>query len=71
MSRDVIGAVGRHGEIAKRADGLVEITRGGDRHRLYRVVADGHEAWYAVDEDHEARPFDKERLEEILLDLFS
>ena len=71
VARNAVGAVGRHGEIAPRAEGLVEILGEGQRYRIYRVERGGEDAWYFIDKDFVAIPFDKNCFENILLGLFS
>jgi hypothetical protein len=71
VARNAVGAVGRHGEIAPRAEGVVEISGEGRRYRIFRVDRGGQDAWYYIDKEFAAIPFDKDCLEKILLDAFS
>jgi len=70
-ARNVMGLVAAPGESEQRAQGRVDITDGGERYILYRTFKDGQESWYALDESFKAAPFDRKRLEAILLDLLS
>jgi hypothetical protein len=47
------------GHVALKIDGVT-------RHALYRVVEDGQDRWYIVNDRYQAVPFDRERLEAIL-----
>ena len=71
IARNVVGSVDLPGRAPRRADGCVDIADRSTRYRIYRIVEDGREAWYAVGERHKVSPLDKARLEEILQDLLS
>ena len=66
VGRNVVGLIGPHGAAGVRMEGRVDITDGIRRYILYRLVKDGQEAWYALDEKFRAAPLDQRRLDEIL-----
>jgi hypothetical protein len=71
VGRNAVGLVGRRGDVGERAEGRVDISDGVRKYILYRTLKDGQENWYALDERFEASPFDRGRLEAILVDLLS
>ncbi len=71
VGRNVVGTVGTQGDVARRAEGRVDITDGIRRYICYRTLIDGQETWYALDERFQAAPLDKARVEGILQDLLS
>jgi hypothetical protein len=71
IGRLAVGLVHPHGEGESPAEGRVDIKAGVRRYIIYRTLKDGQEKWYALDEHFDARPLDRERLEEILVDLLS
>jgi hypothetical protein len=71
VGRNVVGAVDAHGNGGARAEGRVDVTDGVRKYILYRVIRDGQDHWYALNEAFKATPLDRERLEAILQDLFA
>ena len=69
--RLAVGVVGTHGNLGLRAEGRIDIGDGIRKCILYRTVSQGEETWYALDENFQAKPLDKARLEEILQDFLS
>jgi hypothetical protein len=71
VGRNVVGRVGSGREAGVRAEGRVDITDGVRKYILYRLVENGHDHWYALNEKFEAAPLNREQLEAILQDLLS
>jgi hypothetical protein len=44
---------------------------GGRTYTLYRIIQDGQDVWYVMDERGSVTVFNKERFQEILMDLMS
>jgi hypothetical protein len=61
------------GTASQRAAGGVDIMDEvvGRKYTLYRIIRDGQDVWYVVDERGSFTPFNKERFQEILMDLMS
>jgi hypothetical protein len=71
MGRYALGQVELPGQAPVLAEGRVDMTAGPRRYILYRLIRDGRDVWYALDEQFRAAPLDRERLEAILQDLLS
>ncbi len=80
VSRNVIARIHPPGGGEYPGAGLVEITGGGMKHRLYRTVHDGTDVWYIIvdtwrplegNQRDTAIPLTKESFERILIDLMS
>ena len=80
VSRNVIARIHPPGGGEFPGAGLVDITSGGTKHRLYRTIQDGTDVWYIVVDTWRpleskrrdtAIPLTKESFEEILMDLMS
>jgi hypothetical protein len=72
VGRNTVGSITPRGETPKPSLGRVDIRRLTRKYMLFRTVTEDHEVWYAVDEGFvNPKLFDKERLEEILLELLS
>jgi hypothetical protein len=80
VSRNVIARIHPLGGGEYPGAGLVDITDGGTKHRLYRTIQDGTDVWYIVVDSWRpleskrqdtAIPLTKESFEEILMDLMS
>ncbi len=80
VSRNVIAHIHPRGGGEYLGEGLVEITGGGTKDRLYRTIQDGTDVWYIIvdtwrplegKQRDTAIPLTKESFEGILVDLMS
>jgi hypothetical protein len=71
MGRNAVGIIELPGRPPTRAEGRVDITDDIHRYILYRLLDDGRDVWYALDEKFRPEPLDRGRLEAILQDLLS
>ena len=73
LGRNVIGRIDPGTGTSQRSSGAVDIMDevGGRKYTLYRIIQDGQDVWYVVDERGSVTGFNKERFQEILMDLMS
>lgn len=70
--RNVVGGVGKHGELGYKSEGRVDLTNGVDKFLLYRVVTPDGKEWVLVDdEDYSVKPLTKASFEYALQVLLS
>jgi hypothetical protein len=73
LGRNVIARIDTGTGTSQRAAGGVDIMDevGGRTYTLYRIIQDGQDVWYVMDERGSVTVFSKERFQEILMDLMS
>lgn len=71
VARNVIGVFRLPGGAEVRASGRADVTDGVQKVALYRIIHDGHDAWYVVDDASNAVPLTRETFEKALMDLMS
>ena len=72
IGRNIVGGIGKHGDIGFRSEGRVDMTNGADKYLLYRVVTEEGKEWMIVDDvNYEIRRLTRTAFEEALQDLLS
>jgi hypothetical protein len=69
VARNVIGVFRSPGGAEVRASGRADLTDGVQKVALYRLIHDGKDAWYIVDDGSNAVPLTRESFEKALMDL--
>ena len=72
IGRNIVGGIGKHGDLGFRSEGRVDMTNGVDKFMLYRAITQNGKEWMIVDdEDYEVRSLTKATFEEALQELLS
>jgi hypothetical protein len=72
VGRNVVGGIGRRGDLGFRSEGRVDMTNGVEKYMLYRAVTPQGKEWMIVeDEQYRVIPLTREAFEAALQDLLS